>query len=268
MLGQRLAPLLCFVVVGLSLSLQSHAHDRIVVPFSPLSPWKFVDENGFGGAYAELVRAIAGQMKMPIEFIECPLKRCLRLMETGEANLIIGVKASADRLVYMRFLKTPYRTSSAKVFYVRKGLGKVVQKYSDLDGLRIGMKLGAKYFKRFDHDTTIQKVVVRTNSQNFEMLARGRTDGLIIAEDQGEYWISQLRYRGRFDKAAYLYRDHSPRSIGISRRSTLIHQFDAIEAAMEGLVKDGKLKDIVRKHYFERFDIPADSGIIQGSDLP
>jgi polar amino acid transport system substrate-binding protein len=159
MLRQRLAPLLWFVVVGLSWSLESHAQDRIRVPFSPLSPWKFVDENGFSGAYAELVRAIAREVKMPIEFIECPLKRCLRLMETGEANLIIGVKGSADRLVYIRFLETPYRTSSAKVFFVRKGLGKSVQKYSDLDGLKIGTKLGAKYFKRFDRDTTIRKVV-------------------------------------------------------------------------------------------------------------
>jgi len=262
MLRQPLAPLL--VVVGLSLSLQAYAQDKILVPFSPLSPWKFVDENGFSGAYAELVRAIAGEMKMPIEFIKCPLKRCLRLMETGEANLIIGVKGTADRLAYIRFLETPYRTSSAKVFYVRKGLGESVQKYSDLDGLTIGTKLGAKYFQRFDDDTRIKKVVLRTNPQNFEMLARGRTDGLVIAEDQGEYWISQLRYRGRFDKAAYFHRDHSPRSIGISRRSTLIHQFDAIEAAMQGIVKNGKLGDIVREHYFERFDIPMDSRMIQG----
>jgi hypothetical protein len=35
---------------------------------------------------------------------------------------------------------------------------------------------------------------------------------------------------------------------------------------MQELVKSGKLKDIVREHYFERFEIPVDSGIVQGGN--
>lgn len=250
-------------VVGL---VRAHAGDesKVIVPFSPLPPWKFVDEQGFDGAYAEVVREIAARLNKSIEFIKCPLKRCLRLMQTGEGNLIIGVSATADRVAYIRFLDTPYRISSAKVFYLKKGGGSRIREHADLYGLRVGTKLGAKYAPQFDNDAGVRKVAAATNRQTFEMLDRGRIDALIIAEDQGEYWISQLGYRGKFDKAEFFYRDQSPRSVGVSRRSPLIEEFAAIEAAMRGLVGEGKLADIYRRQYFERFGIPMNPRTTRG----
>lgn len=261
---RRIARVLCFVLLGASLPAYAGELSGIVVPFSPLPPWKFVDNGKFEGAYAEILREIAARLDKPIEFTQCPLKRCLRLMQTGEANLIIGVAATPERTVYIRFLDTPYRISSAKVFYVRKEGGTRLGKHADLYDLKVGTKLGARYFPVFDNDERIAKVTAATNRQTFEMLARGRTDALIIAEDQGEYWISRLGYRGRFEKAEFFYRDRSPRSIGVSRRSSLIGHFGAVEAAMEGLVKEGTLKEIYREQYFQRFGIPTEGGAAAG----
>jgi len=246
------------VAVGFWLIPHAFGRDEIVVPFSPLPPWKFIDDSGFAGAYAEVMRTTAMRLGKPIEFIECPLKRCLRFMETGRADLVIGLRASPDRSAYIRFLETPYRMSSGKVFYLKKGGGKSIRSHDDLYRLTIGTKLGAKYAPAFDDDTGIRKVAARSYPQNFDMLDRGRTDALIIAEDQGEYWISALGYRDKFEKAAFFYRDEGPRSLGVSRRSPLMREFGAVEAVMRQLIEDGTLEGIYRRQYFERFGIPMD----------
>jgi polar amino acid transport system substrate-binding protein len=164
----------------------------------------------------------------------CPLKRCLLMLEQGSADIIIGLRETPEREAYLRFLHTPYREHGAdRVFYVPAGRQTVIRDYADLARLRIGVKLGAEYFERFDQDKSLQKEAVKDMEANFRKLALGRIDAVLIPEDQGEALIADLHLEGRLEKAPYRVPDRDARrSIAVSRKSVTPQRLEVLERVM------------------------------------
>jgi polar amino acid transport system substrate-binding protein len=246
------------VVLGAPLPAQAQA--PLVLAFDDLLPWKTHSGELYGGAYTEIVRELAQRVGLPLLIKPCPLKRCLTMLQHGDADIIIGVKDTPERQRYLQFLHTPYRTSSAdKVFFVLKENGARITHYDDLRPLRIGVKLGADYFTRFDQDMALKKDTSKDMDVNFRKLAMGRIDAVIAAEDQGEAMLAQLKLGDRISKAPWRVADPSARSIAISRHSKHIASLAAFEKAMAAMAKDGTLAALYRRHYYEAYHVPLDS---------
>lgn len=235
----------------------------LVLAFSELPPWKTrtVDPatgaTFYGGAYTEIVRELARRTGLPLEVAPCPLKRCLLMLQEGQADVLIGAQESEGRRSFLHYLQTPYRKhSSDKVFYVPKGKGASLARFEDLQPLRIGIRLGADYFPRFDADTSLRKDAITDVAANFKKLVLGRVDAVLIAEDQGEALLSSLGLRDQVEKAQLRVADPTPRAVAIARRSRHAARMDQFEAAMTAMAKDGTLDAIFRRHYFEACKVP------------
>ncbi|MES2296133.1 MAG: transporter substrate-binding domain-containing protein [Pseudomonadota bacterium] len=248
--------------LGLALCAPARAAQELVFAFSELEPWKTVDAaNNYGGAYTEIVRELARRLNLPLKIVPCPLKRCLVMLEHGEADIVIGIQDSGERAQYIQFLHTPYRErGSDKVFYVRKGMAARIQKFEDLRTLRVGVKNGAMNFARFEEANELLKVGARDINTNFRKLVLGRLDTVIASEDQGEAILSQMHLREQVEKAIYRSSETAvPRAIGISKKSAHLADIKRFEAAMGDMTKDGTLQKIYRRHYFEAYQIPLNS---------
>ncbi|WP_171013924.1 transporter substrate-binding domain-containing protein [Chitinivorax sp. B] len=232
----------------------------LVFAFSELEPWKRIYHNQYTGAYTEIVRELSRRVGVSLAIVECPLARCLKMMEDGSADLIIGIQISPEREQYIQFLNTPYRVdSSDKVFYLAKDRGLSIRRYDDLYGLRIGIKNGAAYFDRFDADQALNKEAGRDNLVNLRKLAMGRLDTVILAEDQGEPLLTQLALRNVLVKASYRESDATPRYIGLSKRSSYLDRLQQLETAMSDMVKDGTLAKLYLQHYHRALGIPPEA---------
>lgn len=236
----------------------------LVLAFSELEPWKTTDGKQYGGAYTEIVRELGKRSGLKVEILPCPLQRCMLLLREGRADITIGVQASPERKQFLHFLPTPYRKhSSDKVFYVSKGRATSIRHYQDLAPLRIGVKIGAGYFERFDRDISLKKDAIVNNKGNFKKLLLGRVDAVVIAEDQGEAIISALGIRDQVEKALYREPDPGPRAIAIAQKSVHAARVAELEAAMNSMVKDGTLKTLFQRHYFEAYGVPTASLVIE-----
>lgn len=230
----------------------------LVLALDALPPWKTYDGGQFGGAYTEIVRELARRTGQPLDIRNCPLPRCLHMLEHGEADIIIGIKDTQERKRYLHFLRTPYRKrSSDKVFYVAKGQGATLRSYADLASLRIGVTYGAHYFDRFDRDMSLTRDVVPYNDASFRKLALGRIDAVLIPEDQGEAQVARLNLHAVVEKARYREADPTPRSIAIARNSPHAANVAAFEKAMAAMVKDGTLAALIQRHYYDSYHVPA-----------
>ena len=234
---------------------------RLIFAFSELPPWKTFDNNKhFGGAYTEILRELAKRTGNELEIVQCPIRRCLKMIEDGTADVIIGIQDSPERETYIHFLRTPYRKfSSDKVFYVPKGLAATVRNYDDLKNLRIGVKNGTQYFDRFDEDTQLSKDGAKDAQASFKKLLRGRVDTVVMAEDQGEAIVYSMQLQNQLEKAEYREADRTPRAVGLSKRSTYVAQLPRFEAAMAAMVKDGTLRALFKRHYFDAYHVPRDA---------
>ncbi len=231
----------------------------LVFAFSELPPWKTVEGTQVNGAYTEIVRELAKRTGFELQVFQCPFKRCLKMMQDGQADVIIGLHDSPERQAYIHFLRTPYRKfSSDKVFYVLKGKAASIRGYGDLQQLRIGVKSGTQYFERFDADNSLTKDSAKDAEANFKKLLRGRVDAVLMAEDQGEPLVYGMQLQGQLDKALYREPDRTPRSIGFSKKSAVAQQIPAFETAMAAMVKDGTVKALFKRYYFDAYHVPHD----------
>ncbi|MDF2177034.1 transporter substrate-binding domain-containing protein [Aliiglaciecola sp. CAU 1673] len=262
--GTDMIPGLRKLLVGLtlcSMSLSSFANEQLRVAFNPSAPWKtFNSQEKAEGVYAEIAKVLAKQLSLQPVFVPCPLERCLLLLNDGEADLMLGLSDSVSRREYLHFLSTPYRTSAAKVFYVRKDREFKILRYEDLANRTvIGTKAGALYFERFDNDDELIKSPVLDNQQNFGRLHKGRIDTFIIAQDQGEFLLSRLDLRDKIEQASFKVAERQPRYVALAKSSPLFARVEEFEQAVKALVQDGQLKDILRREFYQRYDIPEDS---------
>ena len=231
----------------------------LVFAFSELPPWKVKEgPNGteFGGVHPAILRELARRVGRRLEIVDCPYKRCLRLMETGEADLNIGVIETPDRDKFIQFLRTPYRTHSAdRVFYVRAGDAARIRKYSDLYGLTIGVASGSVQFKRFDEDARLTKEVAPDNVSNFHKLVLHRVDAVVIAEDQAVALRSELHLDAQIEAAQLHIPDPATRSIAVSRRSKAMALLPNLEKAMQDMRNDGTLAALYDQYYYRRYGL-------------
>jgi len=231
--------------------------------FSELEPWKTRQGGQFGGAYTAIVRELARRLDRPLQIIVCPLKRCLKMLEVGEADLVIGVQQSTERLRYLQYLAAPYRrTSSDRVFLLRRVDARRVARYEDLQGLRIGVKQGSEYFDRFDKDTQLIKDAAPTAEASLRKLMLGRVDTVLMPQDQALALLGQLGLHRDVEIAPLRVPDPTPRSIAISRASPLLAQLPQLEQAMREMREDGTLAAIYDRHYYQRYRVARHSVLI------
>ena len=189
---------LVMTVVGLYLSTASTAtaqQETFLVAVNDAPPYRIVetDANGlkrYSGFYIDVAREMARRLDISLRFVDTPFRRALAMMQTGEADMMLGPNRTAEREVYMVFVEEPLPAES-KSFY-RMADSNDITRYEDLVGRVVGVQRGAAYFDPFDTDDTLTKFPVGDYEGAFRMLSIGRLDTVIAPTMLGDYLISQL----------------------------------------------------------------------------
>jgi len=246
-LSYALIILLCIMINTVSV----HAADSLVVGVSPLEPWKMEINGQVTGADIDIIKAIGKKENLIPAFQVAPFKRCLEKMASGEIDIMTGLLRKPEREVYIDYIEPPYKTRSNKVFYVRKGERDRIIHHSDLRGLKIGVKIGARYYPEFDKDKQLNKIEVGSYQQNIKKLITGRIDAMIITESQGEYLVRKLGLDDKVEQAAFKYDKRNSVYIGISKHSPRIKDIDSLKKAIGGMISSGETDSIIES-YFSR----------------
>lgn len=154
------------------------AAERIRYAIFPAPPFMIGASNDAAqptGIDVEIAQEIGRRLKVELSFIRAPWVRCLRLMQTGEADLISSAYKTPEREAYMAYFSKPFLQSLPVAFYFKKGANISIARYEDIYRYgEIGVLKGAAYFKRFDQDSQAKKVAISTQDQLFPMLTAGR----------------------------------------------------------------------------------------------
>ena len=185
-----------------------------------------------------------------------PFARRLRMLETGEIDLMAGLLKRPERETFAYFLNPPYKFKSNKYFFVRKGEISRIRKYEDLYGLKVGVSINAKTFPRFDQDSAIEKVQVSYLAQKFKMLVLDRIDTFVHTDVEAIAQMRELGLENHVDIAEFRYTRINPVHIGISRRSPLMEKLDAIEKEYRRMAISGELDRFIID-FFQSRELPV-----------
>lgn len=252
------AACLAFLAGPLACAGAASAPDKpLVMAFAELSPWLTREGPAFTGAYTEIVRELARRVGRRLEIHDCPVRRCLAMLEQGQADLTIGLNRTPARAAYLDFLHTPYRlAASDRVFMVRTGEAGRIGRYEDLLGPRIGVVGGSSYFPTFDADPRLIKESAPSSEANLRKLVLGRIDAVPLPEDQALVLIHRLKLGGQVEPAKFRVQDPTPRSIAVAHASPLgAELLQKLETAMQAIRRDGTLAAIYEQHYYKHFGV-------------
>lgn len=213
----------------------------------------FEEEGRVKGIDVEILEEVARRLNVDFKVVETPWVRCLVDMEKGGADILSATLKRPEREKYMYYLEPPYIEYSTKCFYVRKGSGVVIENYSDIYKLKVGITRGSAYFPQFDEDERVDKVTVADTNQLIKMLLAGHLDAFIGTEEVIEYFFlaNESYDRSLVEKAAFEYRLKTPFHFTISRKSPFMARVPEIERILRALIREGYVEK-VKKRYLGR----------------
>ncbi len=241
---------LLLVATAFPLSSQTLSEETATVAFSEFPPYKMVVGDRYAGIDTDLLQVVAQQLGLKLAFNHGTFEECLEMMRQGKADVMTTLLRRPEREKYILFAQLRYRTREVKGFYMLKDSNVHVRKYSDLEGLKIGVKEGARYFPRFDNDEGLDKMLASNTENNLRRLLNREIDVFIDTRDEARYWLKILDLTGEIRESEYTYEFLDPVYVGISRKSPLAARIKEFEHALTKAVDEGALERI-KKNYLE-----------------
>lgn len=210
----------------------------------------FVDfvEDQFVGRNIEIVKSLSKSLDFTPVFLRCPFARCLTMVKQGQADMILGLKKSAEREKDLIFLNPPHMVQHDPLrFFTLSSKKMVINSFDDLTILTVGILRGASYFDLFDENKVITKVELTSREQLVNLLLRGRIDTFLEREESILPLMSLEEYREKFSLANYQYNQAVNSYIAISKHSDIKIHAKALSEQLNKLVANDNSKTIEKK---------------------
>jgi polar amino acid transport system substrate-binding protein len=191
---------------------------KLIIAVNNAPPYRIIENGNFSGIYIDTVKLLLESLNIEYEFIEVPFARALILMESGEADLMLGPNKNAEREAYMKFLIEAPLPRENRIFYV-KNEKNFINKYEDLYSKTIDVLRGAVYFEKFDNDTNLTKEIVNSYDLGIRKVDNARTDVIIMPEMMGDFLLRTLNIQ--LLKSPYIVEGNIS-YIAISKKSKFI----------------------------------------------
>ena len=207
-------------------------------------PAKIIENGRFGGTDVLMLEELAKPIGLIFEYVECPWRRCLVMLEAGEVDLISSISKSPERERYLQFIEPAYRNGYDIYFYTR---GADLRRYEDLNGLTIGLIRGSAYFERFDEDHRLTKFAVTREEQLIDMLSKGRLDVIVGIGRNLDYLFQRRDLSTMIRKTSLVVPTVARTHLAISRKSPSLHLAPKLGQSLSAMKKANRIEMIERE---------------------
>ncbi len=231
-----------WLLPSLLFSLALRADPVVRIPVNDFPPWVVISEEKVDGVDVDLARDLLAYMGYEAQFMPCPWARCLKMLEFGHADMMLGLFRSPEREAFVKYVEPPYYMDPPKAFYTLAQTPLVIRSLDNLRSLTVGVIGGTLYFPDFDEADYLNKYEVTDNRVLINMLLRKRIDTFIstpvhidlLAETMG---VSEMIEKQHLDGA-----EASPSYMVTSRRSQYPQLHADLEKALTEWRESGRLQ--------------------------
>lgn len=167
------------IIVGcmLIISLPVYAEkDMLHFVYTQWEPYTYQENGKDSGFEIETVRAVAEKMGLHSKFEQLPWKRCLLVMENGEADALVSALKTPEREKFL-YYPDEFISISKTVFFTKKG--SPIEFDGSFEGLKnytIGIIRGFSYGDAFDKAVYLKKEEVNDDDLLVKKVLAGRNE--------------------------------------------------------------------------------------------
>jgi polar amino acid transport system substrate-binding protein len=207
----------------------------------------FIDGK-YVGRNIRVIELLAKELNKKLQFLKCPVARCLAMIENGQADMIVAIRKTPEREKYIGYLERPFEVQTFPLrFYLPFDSKLQIEHAKDLNNLSIGVLRGFTYFDSFDHNHELNKIAVTKHSQLINMLLNKRIDTFIEREQTIIPLIDKVTYETKMKLAQYQYKKSVDSYIGISKMSPFYQDIKLISKKLAELLDKGAIDQILNQ---------------------
>jgi polar amino acid transport system substrate-binding protein len=196
-----------------------------------------------GGMYYELLNEAARRLGWALRYQQVPPGRALRMMEVGEADLMMGPLRTPEREAFLSYTRIQLPAED-KAFYTLPEAAPV-RDLKDLRGRRLVVQRGKRYGAALYELAELQLTEVSDYRSALEMVARGRVDVAVLPERQGDLLLREAALG--LVKQPWRLPGEAPYVV-LARRSAWLARQAELEQAFQAMRDDGSWQAIVARY--------------------
>ncbi len=163
--------------------LSAHAEEKILqADFRHRPPEMVLTRNQISGPPKDIIEQAADKIGYKIKWRKAPFIRSLKGVKDGSVDILPRTVRNEAREKFITYLGPIGYQEKDILFLVKKGSEGLINHYEDLYELKIAVKRGTAYFKRFDQDKNLEKQVHMDDENMVRMFKRGRFEAMAVLD--------------------------------------------------------------------------------------
>ena len=238
-IGSLLLTLLCTV--------QLAADEQPVLELCLDDHWHYYDENtDLQSSTISLMHVIAERVGFQLRYSPItPFTRCLRMMESGDTDLMVSLNYSDARNRYMHFI--PYDDARPEVIYLLQG-AEDIHRWDDIRPRKVGILKGYAYTSELQQrlaNNRLNLLETATLEEAFALLLFEEVDAIIgPAQSSANVIRHNPRFHQKFKPASYQFDFKEARSINFTFSRASLHQelLPKLQKVVQQMVENGEIE--------------------------
>ncbi|MCP5162103.1 MAG: transporter substrate-binding domain-containing protein [Hahellaceae bacterium] len=215
----------------------------VTVALNHAPPYRILEKGAASGLYIEIFNALIKELGWQVHYEEVPFRRALKMLEDGQADVMLGPVRKPEREQYIDF-SIPAFPPERRLFVVNRPSMRIF-KYSDLAGKKIGVLRGSVYFEPFDSDLDLLKETGTDYRNLLAMLSKDYLDVVVVPE----LLSVALQKEMNLDMTTSEFFVPGETSyIGVSRKSSLMNRLAEIRWALDEIKFDKTYEQLLLKY--------------------
>lgn len=168
--------------------------EKLRIVTEPWAPYVYEQGGKNLGLDYETTAIVFQRLGIEVEWQFLPWKRCLSMLETGQADGALDIFHSAERDATLLYPSEPLSDVEFVMFYANDR-PHPFNSLEQLKGLTIGTSPGYLYSPDFSQSDLFVREPAPTHEANFGKLVRARIDLLITDRRVGQHLLDELNIR-------------------------------------------------------------------------
>jgi len=245
-------------------SVDNEASDEPIVDTRPVMkvalsiapPRKIFKAGEFSGFDIGIMQELGDRLDVQLKFEKCSLKECLSWLESGKSDITTAIGKNSDREKYLSFLNPKISYNSFDSVYILKNSKIAINKYSDLNNLKIGRLKNGSYIKGSQSEKGIIFVDFNNQRDLFRALLGRKINAFTGSNFRTEYELHELDLGDKIRKANYQVRSSFLiHYFVLSKKSKYFLERDRIEQVIASMQLSGVIDKVIGDFY-EIFRLP------------